>query len=192
MTSPDGQLRADLDELASAGSRWDAMTVDLDPGVAPSPGDLLNPTGMAVLAIHGTVKMSTAQLVEMLGDYAAHTSTTAAKTGAQEQMSASSMKDILNTLTSSGKDVMQGVTNAAQVGAQVAGTVGQSGTQMATTAMNAAMTAATTGSHAGGAPGGAAVGLTSPGSLDDLHHDTTTRQGEHHDGPTDPQSPARV
>jgi hypothetical protein len=167
-------VRAQLDELASAGSRWDVMTADLDPGAPPSPGDVSNPTGAAVLAIHGAVRVSTAQLQELLAGHAAHVGETVAATGAQEGMSASQLKDIMGMLTSAGKDVMGIGTNLGQTATQALTQVGTAVTQAGTTGMNAVITAVTTGAKGGGA----ASGLTAPGNLDSLHDNTTHREGD--------------
>lgn len=193
MTSPDGgQLHADLDEMASAGSRWNVMTADLHPGPAPSPGNLANPTSQATLAIHGTVALSTEQLAALLTEHADKTSGDAATFGAQDQTSASSMKDILGMLTSGGKDLMGIATNVGQTATQALTQVGTAVTQAGTTGMNAVITAVTTGAKGGAAPGGVAAGLTSP---DNLHHDATTahqKEGDDDDRSADTVSPARI
>lgn len=195
MTSPDGgRLHADLDQMQSAGRRWNVMTADLQPGPSPSPGDMSNPTSAATATIHGTVQLSSAQLAALLAEHADHTATTATAMGTQDQMSASSLKDMMGMLTSGGKDLMGIVTNFGQTATQALTQVGTAVTQAGTTGMNAVITAVTTGAK-GGAPGGSvAAGLTSPDNLNSLHHDTTTTREEGgHDGrSTDAQSSPRV
>lgn len=197
MTSPDGRLRADLDQMAAAGSRWSVMTADLQPGPAPSPGNPLNPTSMAVLAIHGTVQLSSAQLADLLAEHAGKTSTDAASFGAQDKAGAMKINDVLGMLTSAGKDLMGIATNVGQTATQALTQVGTAVTQAGTTGMNAVITAVTTGAKGGSAPGGSvAGGLTSPDNLNNLHHDTTTtttgREGGNDGRSADSQSPARI
>lgn len=181
MTSPDGQLRADLDQMQSAGNRWSVMTEDLNPGPPPSPGtDPTDPTTLATATIHATTQLTTAQLQALLGDYGKHTSNSATAMGEQERMSASSIKDLMGMLTSGAKDVGGIATNIGQVGTQMATTLGQGATQAGTTAMTAAMTAATTGAKTN-APGGAvAGGLTDPSNIN--HDKATTTDGSKDNG----------
>jgi hypothetical protein len=194
VTSPDGgRLHADLDEMASAGSRWNVMTADLHPGPAPSPGDLSNPTSQATAVIHGTVQLSSAQLAALLAEHADKTTGAAAAMGAQDGASASQLKDMMGMLTSGGKDLMGIATNLGQTATQALTQVGTAVTQAGTTGMNAVITAVTTGAKGAAPGGGVAAGLTSPDNLNSLHHDATTRQeGDDDDRSTDTHSPARV
>lgn len=177
MSGGDGQTKADLDEVLGAGSRWDVMTEDLNPGPAPHPGsDLTDPTVLATLAIHGTVQLTTQQLQELLSDYAGKNKQTATAMGAQEGMSASSLKDIISVVTSIPKDISSSIAPFISAAGGVLSS-GASSASSAVSSITSGIKPAMDGVGKTSAPGGTvAAGLTAPDNIN--HQDATTNNQE--------------